>query len=135
MGLSNRKVNPDSHIARRDYEITLPVAPTASQTGKAFWRHIPGFPFRVVGVRLYCTTNTNLTNVDVQIGTTSVLASTIAPTNDTTVAGTLSSTLANTLGLLATSQISLLYTTGTGPAIENGVLTVIIRPYPIGGYQ
>ena len=133
MGISDQKINANSHLGIR--VLTIPLAIQSSQTGYAFYRDVIGFPFEITRVRFYCTSFTNLTNVDVQIGTTSVLTAAIAPTADTSIAGVLSTTFANTYSTSTTSILSALFTSGGSAACVNGVIRIDFRPYPVGGYR
>lgn len=137
MSVNNKFVNSRADFVKDPLDFSIPVAPVASQTNAVFARYSPLFRFQIVGVRLYGTSFTNVTSIDVGLAPTaggtfvSALNAQITPSNDAEVAAVLAA-LALTKGS-ATSQIICRYTTGTGPAAINAFVSVLIRPYPLDG--
>lgn len=127
----DRKMDPNGGTVKEC--ITMQLGTTAiSQTGKQTDGFTPGYAFKVVKVEAYALTVTATISVDVQIGSTSVLASAITPVANTPTAGTLSSTVASLIGQ-STSVIALKYTSNGSGAATNGVVRVWIRPQPCNG--
>jgi len=139
MGVQDHHIVKTANHAKDPLDFTIPVAPVASQTNTVFGRYSPGFPFQIVGTKVYGTSFTNVTSIDVGTaptagGTfTSALNAQMTPANDTEVNGVLSATAANTYSRTNTAQIIVRYTTGTGPAAVNAYAIVIIRPRPLDG--
>lgn len=129
MAVTDKKCYQTAAFPRK--VLVIPVQGLTASGSVSVAKFTPGFAFQVVAASLYCSANTNLTNVDVQIGSTSVLSSAIAPTSGSEVAGTLSSTLANVRGTSTTSQLNIVATAGTTLSVTNGVVMVVIRPYPL----
>ena len=130
MAITNLKIDPASQLGEREYCIPITIAD--SQTGKAMWWHKFGYNFEIRGVHFSCLTETALTNVDLQIGTTSVLSAAISPTAGADVVGALSTTAATIQGT-AGSTVRICYTSGGSSALSNGVLSFTVRPWPVGG--
>lgn len=136
--IGNKAINKTADFVKDPLDFSLPVAPVASQTNLVFARYSPLFPFQIVGVRLYGTSFTNLTSIDVGIAPTAggtfatALNAQIVPSNDAEVAGVLLTGAAVYTRTL-TGQIICRYTTGTGPAAVNAFVSIIIRPRPLDG--
>lgn len=101
----------------------------ASQTGLLIAAHKPGTGFQVEAVEVFAGAVSGTVSVDVQIGTTSVLAAAITPTAGSRVEGTLSSTLANRRGT-ASAEIGVLVTTAATSSLSDAVVVVRYRVYP-----
>lgn len=113
--------------------IRLALGTTAnSQTGLKVDGVVPGFAFEITKIEVFALTVTAAITVDVQITTTSALASVITPVAATPTAGTLATSLAAVRGS-ATEAINLLYTTDGAGAGTNGHVAVWIRAVPANG--
>lgn len=131
MAIRDRNISKDADVALKPVRLHLGTT-AVSQTAKKTDAVTPGFPFTVEKVEAYALTVTATISVDVHIGSTSVLASTITPVADTPTAGTLSSTLANRVGD-SDDILSVKYTTNGTGAATNGVVTVWIRRHGMDG--
>lgn len=131
MAVTDVKMAKGGYATLKCLRLALGASAT-SQTGKKAAGITPGFPFQVVKVEVDALTVTPAASVDVQIGTTSVLAGAITPVAATPTAGTLSTTLANLKGT-ATSVLSALYTTDGSGAFTNCHVSIWIRPRPLNG--
>jgi hypothetical protein len=115
----------------------------ASQTNTYFFQFTPGYRFLILGAQLYGTTFTNITSVDVGTilsGTyQSALNAQITPSAGNIVAGVLASTVivsgSKPPGMYGGPGMTLAcrYTSGTGPAVANVVLSILTRPMPMDG--
>lgn len=129
--VTDRKMDPAGKTALRS--ITLHIGSSSiSQTGLLTDAITPGFAFRIMAVEVFATGVTAVGTVDVQIGSTSVLASVITPVANTPTAGTLSATDANRIGS-ATAIVKLKYTTDGAGVLTNCRVRVWIRPQPLNG--
>lgn len=131
MSVTDRKVHPSAKVALQP--VLLAIGTTAtSQSAKRTHAVTPGFDFVVEKVEVYALTVTATISVDVHIGTTSVLASTITPVADTPTAGTLSATLSARRGT-STGVLGVKYTSNGTGAATNGYVIVWIRPNHLNG--
>lgn len=129
--VTDKKMDPGANAVKECLAFALGTTATG-QTGKRTDAMTVGFPFKVVRVEAYALTVTAVISLDVQIGTTSVLASAITPVADTPTAGTLSTTNANLIGT-STSVISFKYTSDGAGAATNCFVNVWVRPEPLNG--
>lgn len=106
--------------------ISVPVTAVISQTALAVWKHTFGYPFQVTSVHTFCSGEAGTVSADVQIGTTSVLASAPAFTAGTEVTGTLGAATV-TVGT-STQALSILYTSNGTGTTTNGHVVVGVRP-------
>lgn len=125
------KMDPSGNVVKECLSFALGTTATA-QTAKRTDAMTVGYPFKIVRVEAYALTVTATISVDVQIGSTSVLASAITPVADTPTAGTLATTTASLIGH-ATDVISLKYTSNGSGAATNGFVNVWVRPQPLNG--
>lgn len=129
MAITDRKVHPSAHLADQIWQAVRDNVPI-SQTDLAVGIHRPGYRFRVLGVEVFCSAVAATASIDVKIGAVSVLNAVITPSAAARVAGVLSAVLANVVGT-ATEDITVEATTdGTG-TIDDLVVTVVTRPYPV----
>lgn len=131
MSVTDNRINVNANHVREAVSLQLGTTATG-QTAKRTQAITPGYAFQIVKVEVYALTVTATISVDVQIGSTSALASAITPVADTPTAGTLSTTLANRKGK-STDVISLLYTSNGSGAATNCIVQVWIRPRPLNG--
>lgn len=139
MGITDKTIRPTANHVRDSIDFSLPLAPAASSTNIIFGRFSPGFPFQILGVRLYGLTFTNVTSVDAGFARTAggtyatCLNAQITPSADAEVAGVLSATLSALYTRDNLGQLIVKYTTGAGPAAVNAFVTITIRPRPLDG--
>ena len=131
MAVKDINIKQGSNFAKECIRFVLGTTAT-SQTAKVVDGVVPGYAFEIVRVEANALTVTATITVDVQIGSTSALASAITPVAATPTVGTLSSTLANKRGT-ASEAINLLYTSNGTGAATNGLVSVWIRPIPQNG--
>lgn len=129
MAITDRKVHPDAHLADKVYQAVRDTV-AASQTDLKIGVHRPGYRFRVVGVEVFCSALTGTVSVDVKIGTVSVLTAVITPSAAARVAGTLAAALASLVGS-ATEDINVEVTTAGASSLDDAIVTVVYRPYPV----
>lgn len=129
--IKDYKLDPNGNAVKECIALALGTTATG-QTAKRVDAMTIGYPFKIVRVEAYALTVTATITVDVQLGTTSVLASAITPVADTPTAGTLSATTANLIGS-ATSVLNLKYTSNGSGAATNCFVNVWIRPQPLNG--
>lgn len=129
--VTDRKMDPQGNVVKECLSFALGTTATG-QTAKRTDAMTVGYPFKIVRVEAYALTVTATISVDVQIGSTSVLASAITPVADTPTAGTLSATPANLIGS-ATGVLGLKYTSNGTGAATNGFVNVWVRPEPLNG--
>lgn len=105
-----------------------------SQAAVAVRKFKPGVKFQVLGVEAWASAAHANARVDVKIGSTTVLSSTIAPGTGSAAPtqGTLTTTTANRKGT-ASGVLSVLVTTGTGETITDLVVNVRWRPLAFRG--
>lgn len=131
MAVQDKNISKTAKVAWKAIRLALGTTAT-SQTAKRTDAVTVGFPFEVMAVEVDALTVTATISMDVQIDTTSVLASAITPVADTPTAGTLSTTLANRRGS-STGILNLKYTSNGSGAATNGFATVWVRPTPLNG--
>lgn len=131
MAVNDAKIHPKAKVALKCVDLHIGTTSTG-QTGLLTDAVTPGFPFHVESVEVMATAVTATISVDVQIGSTSVLASAVTPVANTPTAGTLSSTAANLFGH-ATEVLKLKYTSNGTGAATNCRARVWIRPQPLNG--
>ena len=129
--INDHKMDPAGKTALKCLEFHIGTTST-SQTGLLTDALTPGFAFKVVAVEAMAVAVTAVITFDVQIGSTSVLASVITPVANTPTAGVLSTTTANLLGS-STAIVKLKYTSDGAGAATNGRVRVWIRPQPLNG--
>lgn len=129
MAITDQKVHPDARLADRIWQAVRDTI-VASQTDLKIGIHRPGYRFRVVGVEVFCSALTGTVSVQVKIGTVSVLTAAITPTAGARVAGTLSATQANRIGGSA-EDINVEVTTAAASTLDDVVVAVVLRPFPL----
>lgn len=131
MAVTDRKIDPAGKTALKCITFAIGTSATG-QTALLKDAVTPGFAFKVVSVEAMATAVTAVISFDVQIGTTSVLASAITPVANVPTAGTLSATTANLIGS-KTGILKLKYTSDGSGAVTDGRVRVWIRPQPLNG--
>lgn len=129
MAITDRKVHPSAHLADQIWQAVRDTV-AASQTDLAVGIHRPGYRFRVLDVEVFCSALTGTVSIDVKIGTVSVLNAVITPTAGARVAGVLSAAIADVVGK-ATEDINVEVTTAASSSVDDLVVTVKYRPYPV----
>ena len=131
MAVRTKDILPTDPIGRQ--VLRMPIGATAtSQAALEVDEITPGFNFEIVSVQVHATAVTATASVNVLIGSTTALASSITPTAGNVVAGTLSTTMASRRGS-STDSIIVQYTTNGSGVITNGKVTVFVRPFPMNG--
>lgn len=131
MAIKDSKIPVGAATPLKPIRLMLGTTATSQTAKQVDGVKIP-FDFKVHSVEVNALTVTAGITVDVQIGSTSVLASAITPVAATPTAGTLSTTQANRKGASG-AVVALKYTSdGTGAA-TNGIVTVWVRPRPLNG--
>lgn len=132
MSIQSRNVSKNSAFSRELVQLAIGTS-AVSQTGKLVDGITIPFPFQIVKVEVDALTVVATFTVDVQIGSTSVLAAQVTPVATTPTNCPLSTTVANTQNTTSTGVLSLLYTSGGSGAATNCYASVWIRPLGMMG--
>lgn len=131
MAITDLKMAKGANTGKECVRLTLGTT-AVSQTNKKVDGVVIPFAFYVERVEVNALTVTATITVDVQIGSTSVLASAITPVAATPTVGSMSATIANRKGASG-AVLSALYTSNGTGAATNATVTVWIRPRPLNG--
>lgn len=145
MGIRDRKLLQGDKGVLQSVQIPLTTAQLTASSTDFFGEMVPTFNGVIMGAEFFCKTFTNLTSVDVQIGThsstTTCLNAAITPTAGTAVEAVMAAippAISTAVrfgpdGKGAGTTIHAVYTAGSGPAVVGGVLTIYYRPRPLNG--
>jgi hypothetical protein len=133
--VTDRKIDPRSQTARKEYLIALVTA--TSQTDAIAFEFTPGFAGEIVQVKSWNRSKAGTVTVNIRTGGAAwangrAAITALAPTSAAEDTAVLSTTVAN-LRFTAAEKVRVAFTTdGTG-ALTNGHILLVVRPRPLNG--